>query len=318
MRTLPLLMSAVMAAGAVPTSPAATKLTGTLYSATMDKEVPYAISLPTEYNGSPQRIYPVLYGLHGQGAPYDTWTSMPPLWRAIDGEYPAIVATFEGENSFFLDFREDRNNQYTTFFFEEFVPYVESTWRAGRSAGMRAVTGFSMGGYGAWHYMLERPEFFASVSALSGGFNFTIDQQPEKNPYNRIPLYAGQEVELPPAYINCGSEDWLLPDNRNMAELMEDHGYAIEFVETPGAAHNWPFWRDTSELVIAWHYQHFREDGEPADWHGYPVADEAYAEAGSLGWLFIGTDPWVWSYRMESWLYVPESVPHIGWVFIRR
>ena len=51
-------------------------------------------------------------------------------------------------------------------------------------------------------------------------------------------------------------------------------------------------------------------------WCGYPVVD-GHADTGSwLGWLYVATEPWVYSYALDSWLYVP-SCPDAtgGWVY---
>ena len=115
-----------------------------------------------------------------------------------------IVACFDGGNaSFYLDapnkevekevvFKKPRKNRrnteeevkkalekweeikpivtslYTAFFFEEFIPAIDSFYRT--DSNNRAITGFSMGGFGSMHYMLEKPQMFKSISGLSSAF----------------------------------------------------------------------------------------------------------------------------------------------------
>lgn len=234
-------------------------VTDVFHSEAMDKDINYRVVLPNGYSDSDE-TYPVLYALHGARANEEPWSVMAPLNEAIDGDFPAIIVTFDAERSSYVDDPADPKSQYTTFFFEELVPFIESEYRAGGRPGLRAVTGFSMGGYGAWHYMLEKPDFFCSVSALSGAFDRDPKGQTQWNPYNRIPIMAEDDVQLPPTYMNCGSLDRYVDHTRRMQKLMKEHGYTPIFVETSDAGHDWPFWRDTSDDVIHFHYQFFEMD----------------------------------------------------------
>ena len=288
-----------------------------LYSESMDKEIKYAIVLPESYNQETKKIFPVLYALHGMGSPYDTWAVMNPLNRAIDRDYPAIIVTFDGGNEWFVDARDDPAIRYTTFFFDELVPFVETTYRAGRHPGRRAVTGFSMGGFGAWHLTLEDPTFFSSVSALSGGFNYSPFGV--VNPYARIETMASESIALPPFYLHCGSDDWLLPDSRNMAQHLEDNGFSATLLETPGYGHTWAFWRDSSDELIAWHYPFFSDPDNPGTWRGFPLQEEGMVDTGtSMGWLYVEMDPWVWVYKLSGWAYLDPGWPDGtgGWMYL--
>jgi S-formylglutathione hydrolase FrmB len=226
----------------------------------MEKEIAYVINLPDDYESNEALIFPVLYCLHGYGAPYDTWAVMKPLNDAIDGNYPAIIVTFEGSTHSYVDYPDDPSVQYTRFFFKELVPFVESNYRAGRAAGRRGITGFSMGGYGALHLTLERPDFFSAASAVSGAFDREPGGQADLNLMTRIPALSETEAgALPPLYLNCGAEDRFLEGNRKMAAFLSAMQLDYHYVETGRAGHNWPFWRDLSDDVLQWHYQFFHE-----------------------------------------------------------
>ncbi len=58
-------------------------------------------------------------------------------------------------------------SRYSDFFLQEFLPQIESKYRirAGRAA--RAISGISMGGYGALRFAFAHPELFSAVSAQS-------------------------------------------------------------------------------------------------------------------------------------------------------
>jgi S-formylglutathione hydrolase len=297
---------------------AVTRVTDVMHSETMDKDINYRIVLPASYDSDPERTFPVLYALHGSGSSEEPWSVMLPLNNAIDGDFPAIIVTFDGENSWYMDVPGNPDNQYTTFFFEELVPFVESNYRAGGKPSLRGVTGFSMGGFGAFHYMLEKPDFFGSVSGLSAAFDYSPFGQSAANPYTRIGAMAEAEIALPPIYLDCGSEDFLLEDNRDMHAFLTEKGYAIDYVETPGGDHNWTFWRDASDELIEWHYQHF---SEAETWKGLPVDENLAVEVpGGLGWINVTFNPWVWSFKLSKWIYLSESwTPEAGgWIMLHN
>ena len=58
---------------------------------------------------------------------------------------------------------------------QEFFPYIESRYRAAPGRANRAISGISMGGYGALHLAFRHPQLFSSVSAHSAAL---IDKLP--------------------------------------------------------------------------------------------------------------------------------------------
>ena len=59
------------------------------------------------------------------------------------------------------------NWRYEDFFFQEFMPYIEKTYRIRGDKHYRAVAGLSMGGDGTFIYALHHPEIFSSACPLS-------------------------------------------------------------------------------------------------------------------------------------------------------
>lgn len=291
-----------------------TTIKDVIYSDAMGREVQYAVVLPDSYATQTNKTFPVLYCLHGAGSPYDTWAVMLPLNRAIDGDYPAIIVTFAG-GSRYIDNKNDPSIRYTTFFFEELVPFIETTYRAGGRQELRGVTGFSMGGFGAWHFMLLRPDFFSSVSSLSGAFAGAPSGHSEFELYSRLEAAYQNEIELPPMYLGCGLSDRYLSENRTMEDALSSRGFSVEYVESPGD-HNWTYWRDTSPQIIAFHYKYM--SAPVALWKGFPVDDTNHADTGDfLGQVYAGYQPWVWAYSLSKWMWSPTSTNEHGeWFWI--
>lgn len=206
----------------------------TIPSPSMKRDIRVVVVLPPEYDKHPEKQYPILYALHGAHAPYATWSEMSPLRQAL-GRMPMIVTCFDGDKaSMYVDSTVKPESQFTTFFFDEFVPYVDRHYRV--DTQKRGVTGFSMGGFGALHYMLTKPEMFRSVSGLSSAFGGPggnrwlagllgpYDENKEaydhSDIYKRLTDYVAQGRKLPPIYQHCGTEDFLLGANRKFRDLL--------------------------------------------------------------------------------------------------
>lgn len=212
----------------------------TLPSPSMGREISVVVVLPPAYEDGGDARFPVLYTLHGMGAPYDTFRQMSHLRKALQ-EMPMIVVSFDGDRAgWFLDSAVRPESQFRTFYFDELVPWIEGHYRTTRE---RAVTGFSMGGYGAMFYTLSKPDFFASVSSLSGAFRRyskpdameQIQQSledllgpyaeaPERfkaqDPYWLLEELVAAGKRPPPIMLRCGIQDWLIPSNREFVDFI--------------------------------------------------------------------------------------------------
>jgi S-formylglutathione hydrolase FrmB len=245
----------------------------TMYSAVMQRTISYNICIPTAHFSQTTRRFPVLYALHGMGAPYATMTGMNATKTAIDLK-PMYVVTFNGDNaSWYLDSPLIDSSQFTTFFFNEFIPKIDSVWRTRTDGKYRAVTGFSMGGFGALHYMLCRTDLFSSISSMSGAFyalgelgsapnssitpllgsKTTYPQRYIANGiFTRLDTVRAHSTPLPPIYLACGTEDGLISDSRKLRDTLQHMGRAVQEVETAGA-HNYTYWVSAMPGIIAFH-----------------------------------------------------------------
>jgi S-formylglutathione hydrolase FrmB len=146
-----------------------------LQSHILGETVRYCVMLPSAYDGataghSPRR-YPVLYFLHGLGDNEQTlfkgggWDLIEDLRQKRQISDFLVVAP-EGKRTFFINSADGRV-RYSDFFIREFLPYIESHYSIRRERSARAITGVSMGGYGALRFAFAYPELFSSVSAQS-------------------------------------------------------------------------------------------------------------------------------------------------------
>jgi S-formylglutathione hydrolase FrmB len=133
--------------------------------------VNYCVILPPSYDADKSRKYPVLYFFHGLGDNEQMFIHaggfnlVQDLWeRGQLGEF--LIATPNAGNSFYIN-SHDGNVRYEDFLIREFLPGIEARYRTRPGRANRAVSGVSMGGYGALHFAFRHPELFSSVSAHS-------------------------------------------------------------------------------------------------------------------------------------------------------
>ncbi|MGH9550806.1 MAG: alpha/beta hydrolase [Terriglobales bacterium] len=135
----------------------------------------YCVYLPSGYDSGaqqkPPKPYPVLYFLHGLGDNEQTlfngggWTMLDDLRNHQQmGDF--LIVAPEGRRSFYVN-SADGSVRYCDFFLREFIPAIESKYRIKKGNASRAISGVSMGGYGALHFAFAHPELFSAVSAQS-------------------------------------------------------------------------------------------------------------------------------------------------------
>lgn len=146
-----------------------------IHSRVLKQVMHYCVYLPSGYDAKvaahPAERYPVLYFLHGLGDNEQTlfnsggWTMLDDLRSKHElGDF--LIVAPEGRRSFYVN-SADGKFPYSDFFLREFMPYIEGKYhiRAGRAG--RAISGISMGGYGAIRFAFAHPELFSAVSAQS-------------------------------------------------------------------------------------------------------------------------------------------------------
>lgn len=144
---------------------------GALASKVMKHSVRYCALLPPSYDADKQKKFPVLYFLHGLGDNEQTLVNTGG-WNVIEnlrdekkiGEF--IIVTPEAGRSFYVNSFDGRT-PYDNFFVREFMPAIERKYRVRTERSGRAISGMSMGGYGALRFAFAYPNLFSAVSAHS-------------------------------------------------------------------------------------------------------------------------------------------------------
>lgn len=226
-------------------------------SPTLGVERRMSIYTPAGYEKGKGR-YPVLYLLHGMGGDEDCWQAFGRAVQILDNliaegrAVPMIVVMPNGNTRHKAAPGESDEGMYKPYMcgsldgsfessFGDIVSYVESHYRVKRKASARAVAGLSMGGGHSLALSINNPEMFDYVGLFS----------PAVRPRSEAPMYADMERKLAALfaakpklfYVAIGKNDYLMEENVEFRQLLEEKGYPHHYNLTEGA-HKWNVWRD--------------------------------------------------------------------------
>jgi S-formylglutathione hydrolase len=128
--------------------------------------VPYAVITPPGYHESGP--YPLCLVLMGGGGGRESLVDSRPLFDAwwSDGSVPPmVVATPSAGMSYYLD-DPDGAVCWGAFLAEDFLGHLRATCNVEANRTSTAITGISMGGYGALKTAFAHPDRFAVVAAI--------------------------------------------------------------------------------------------------------------------------------------------------------
>lgn len=237
----------------------------------------YAIYLPPGYETS-ERSYPVLYLLHGGGDDQTGWVQFGEVQHITDkaiaeGKATPMIIVMPDANTGVRGYSNtpDGSWQYEDFFFDEFIPFVEKTYRIKAEKRYRAVAGLSMGGGGSFYFALHRPDLFSAACPLSASTGpLTLDDakrfaeraNQKATPaqleawykrYSALELVNAMPDDQKKAvrwYIDCGDDDFLYEGNSLIHIAMRKKEIPHEFRVRDGV-HSWVYWRQALPEVLA-------------------------------------------------------------------
>jgi enterochelin esterase-like enzyme len=202
---------------AVPVS-ASTVYNRTFHAPALERDWAYTIYLPTGYHSDGPHL-PVMYLLHGNNGEPTDWITQGHLQSTVDGlierhEIPPVVIVMPQGGT---DWYVDRKEKIETAFFDNLIPEIETHYAVEKERGGRAIGGVSMGGFGALHYAMTRPDHFCGVLLLSPAIY--ADEPPPASAARRVGVFGDRQFDLRvwhalnyPALWNAYmSKPWRLP-----------------------------------------------------------------------------------------------------------
>jgi S-formylglutathione hydrolase FrmB len=241
----------------------------------LNKEVRYTIYLPFDYETS-NRYYPVVYMLHGYTDNDMAWIQFGEANMIADEGIanreipPMILVLPDGGVSWYMN-NYDNSVRYEDFFFQEFIPYIETHYRIRSEKSYRGISGLSMGGNGSLLYCLKHPDMFAACAAFSVGIrtddevithddadwektfgnvyghnlkgkNRLTDHYYSNNLFYLIKNTNAEKIKSVGIYIDCGDKDFLYKGNSALHVLLRDLDIPHEY-RTREGGHEWGYWR---------------------------------------------------------------------------
>ena len=232
----------------------------------------YSVYLPKGYFAHSEKKYPVLYLLHGLNGNHNNWIKAGRLQdianRVTDaGDACEMIVVMPDASTWKDGYFDVEGWPYETFFFKEFIPFIEKSYRIIADKSHRAIAGLSMGGGGATAYALKHPEMFSSVYAMSALMTLPKQERaqvmkPEMAEFGKsvlsndcVALVAhSDEATLEKLrrvrwFIDCGDDDFLLDGNYRFYREMQQAKVPCQLRVRDGN-HTWEYWQSALWMAL--------------------------------------------------------------------
>jgi S-formylglutathione hydrolase FrmB len=218
------------------------------------------------------RPWSVFYLLHGLSDDHTIWMRRTSIERYV-ADLPLVVVMPDGGRGFYTNARE--GPAYEDDLLKDIVGLVDRTFPVKAERAGRAIGGLSMGGYGAVKLGLKRPELFSSVNSHSGAlgmfrseagrsripraeFERVFGKSPRGQSEDTFALVERIDHGLVPALrLDCGTDDFLLEQNRAFHRHLESLHIPHEYQEFPGS-HDWSYWDLHVQEAVAFHARNLK------------------------------------------------------------
>lgn len=251
----------------------------------LDKQTAVQVLLPRVGRGP----FPVLYLLHGIGGDSTIWLRHSRIEWYVR-ELPLMVVMPDGYRGFYTD--NEQGPAYARHFGRELIDFIDRNFQTRPVRSARAIGGLSMGGYGALRLGLGFADKFCSINSHSGALarsNADFSHQAEEEGRHRdktkeflaelrrvfgarpngtahdVLVLARQALaagNLPHLMIDCGTEDFLIEDNRDFHRQLEAAGIPHDYREHKGA-HDWDYWDRHVQASVKFHCEHLGVERSP-------------------------------------------------------
>lgn len=214
--------------------------------------------------------------LHGYGGRYNDWITGCSI-AEMSRKYNLAILLPCGDNSFYID-REETGAAYGTFVSCELLRHARKLFHLSEKREDTFIGGYSMGGFGAIRNGLMQSDTYSKIIGLSNAlvmymlpelnatngnelanlqFYDRIFGKPEeaeksdRHPEHLIKEHLREDRDLPQMYFTCGTEDFLINENRRWHKFLDDNKVAHVYLEDAGI-HDWEFWNKSIEPAIKW------------------------------------------------------------------
>lgn len=248
------------------------------FSNVLGKHTTAQVLLPDTGQGP----FATFYLLHGLSDDSSMWLRRSRIEWYVR-ELPLIVVMPDGYRSFYTN--PEAGPDFAQHIGVELPTFIERHFQARPERSARAIGGLSMGGYGALRIGMGFADRFCSVNSHSGAvgwgnFNYKTGPAAPASLNGRGPEFMRELKQifgddprgtdhdlmmlatraiaagtLPELLLDCGTEDFLLEDNRVFDAELTAAGVPHLYREFPGA-HTWDYWDTRVQEALAFHAAH--------------------------------------------------------------
>lgn len=216
-----------------------------------------------------------LFLLHGYTGKAGNWVN-----EDLANELNVAIVMPTAENSFFLN-GLSTGHRFEDMLAIELVDYVRKVFGLAQEKDTTGICGLSMGGFGAIHTGLAHPDRFGYIGALSSALivKGVADMKPgesndvanyeyyrecfgepekvlesEANPEVLVKKLKANNQQFPKIYMCCGTEDFLLENNRDFHQFLQKEEVDHIYKEGPGT-HDMAFWSSNVLDIVRWMFE---------------------------------------------------------------
>jgi S-formylglutathione hydrolase FrmB len=240
----------------------------------MKTDIKNVVILPDNYNNKKCR-FPVVYLLHGATGCYANWVNKVPDIKDYSDRYNVIIICPDGgKTSWYLDSPVDSMWRYESYITKDLVPYVDDNYKTVKDRTGRAITGLSMGGYGAFYLAIRHQNIWGIAGSMSGLFDLKLHPNEwdlalrlgniandsanwrKNSVINMVHLLKNGKLSL---VFECGLSDVFLESNKKLHQALIALKIPHDFTLRNGD-HSWEYWPNALKYQMLYFYYYFTKE----------------------------------------------------------
>ena len=239
----------------------------------------YCVYLPQGYSDE-NRTFPVLYLLHGLTDTHTAWRdkgNVQDIATEIirSGKAQEMIIVMPDAGTTYDGYFNSAEWRYEDFFFQEFIPHIESAYRIVPDRQHRAIAGLSMGGGGTTWYAINHSEMFSSAYAMSALMGLVENSWITRDPDARRRVFMESAVAnnnitaIENAtkeqcagiaklrwFIDVGDDDFLFDNNMEFIKAMRSKRIPYQLRVREGG-HTWQYWQEALYIALPFVSENF-------------------------------------------------------------
>ncbi len=239
----------------------------------------YCVYLPQGYSNE-NRMFPVLYLLHGLTDTHTAWRdkgNVQDIATEIirSGKAQEMIIVMPDAGTVYDGYFNCDGWRYEDFFFREFIPHIESTYRVVPDRQHRAIAGLSMGGGGTTWYAINHGEMFSTAYAMSALMGIVENTWITRDPDARRRVFMESavannnitaienatkeqcaEIAKVRWFIDVGDDDFLFDNNMEFIKAMRSKRIPYQLRVREGG-HTWQYWQEALYIALPFVSENF-------------------------------------------------------------